>query len=249
MRVPRDFYLNFFIIIAFNFVSSYAKADDKITVVTENWYPFNYLDKEGNIVGESTDIVKKILSDAHIDYSIDIYPWKRSMNLARTRPNVLIYSILRTPIRENLFHWICPISRKINHQVYKLSSRKDIVVKVDEDIKKYSLSLTRGTFPHQYMQSLGLIDGVNLQVTSENDINAKMLIKGRVDLIVEIESAIYPILKAQGLKPDYITPLISISSKNNPDNCMAINKQTPIDLVERIRQSHNNIVMNKPEHH
>jgi len=246
MTIQRDFCLNLFILIAFNFFGSYAVADDQITVVTENWYPFNYLDKNGNIVGKSTDIVKKILSNANIDYSIDIYPWKRSMNLARTRPNVLIYSILRTPIREKLFHWICPISSKVKHQVYKLSSRKDIVVKSEEDIKNYSLSLTRGTFPHQYMQSLGLVDGVNLQVTSENDINVKMLIKGRVDLIVEVESAIYSMLMAQGLKPDYITPLITISLNNNPDNCMAISKQTPIALVERIRQSHN-IIINKLE--
>lgn len=78
-------------------------ANDKIQVVTENCYPYNYIDKNGIIVGKLTDDIKDILVFSGVDYSIEVYPWARALKLATTRPNVLIYSILRTPRRENFF--------------------------------------------------------------------------------------------------------------------------------------------------
>ena len=53
-------------LILFHISFAKAEAEEEITVVTENWPPYNYLDKDGNLVGNSTTIVNKILSDAKI---------------------------------------------------------------------------------------------------------------------------------------------------------------------------------------
>jgi polar amino acid transport system substrate-binding protein len=238
---------NFFSLIIFVlFASLWVKighANERIDVVTENWYPYNYLDDRGNIVGKSTTIVKIVLDDAGVDYSIELLPWTRALDLASTRPNVLIYSILRTPARETLFQWICPISDREVHQLYKLADRADIVVRTEQDIKNYSVSVTRETFLHQYMLELGLVEGENLQVTSDDSISALLFLAGRVDLLAEFESSLIRTLQKEGLNEDIVTPLFSLSPRTNPDNCMAFSMQTPTDVVEKVRRSHQKFIV------
>lgn len=37
-----------------------CKAKDTILIVTEEWSPYNYTNKKGEIVGSSTEIIKKL---------------------------------------------------------------------------------------------------------------------------------------------------------------------------------------------
>jgi len=215
----------------------------KLSVVTENWYPFNYLDKNGEIAGSSTERVKSILEFANIPFEIKLYPWQRSYSLARTQENTLIYSIFRSPIRENMFHWICPISSNNVHSVYKLSARDDIRINTKEDLINYSINVTRGTFPHEHFLGKGMKEGVNLQLTATNEANLSMLLKKRVDLIVEVESAIYQMVKDRGLPEDVIEKVYTSEEMNQVQSCMAISKGTPQHIINKIRQSHKTLYL------
>jgi polar amino acid transport system substrate-binding protein len=240
--ILRNFYLVIIVFVISSCMTNVAFADDKIQVVTESWYPYNYLDKDGNVVGKSTLAVKEILAAAGIDYSIDVYPWARAFNLAKTRTHVLIYSILRTPDREKFFYWFCPISNLESHQIYKLTSRDDIIVNVEQDIKKYTISATRDTFLHQYMLGLGLVDGVNLQINSEDTRATKMFFAGRVDLIADLESSMERTLTRKGLDKSIVTPLTLIPAERYPANCMALSKRSPINLVNKIAKAHQKFI-------
>lgn len=235
-----NFYV--FVFVTLNCIINVAFAHDKIQVVTESWYPYNYLDKSGNVVGKSTKTVKAILSATGIDYSIKVYPWTRAIKLATTRPNVLIYSILRTPKREKLFYWFCPISTLESHQIYKLTNRTDIMVNSEQDITKYTISVTRDTFLHEHMLSLGFIDGVDLQINSNDAVATKMFFAGRVDLLADLESSMERTLSTQKLAKSSVTALFSIPPQHYPANCMALSKQTPIALVHKIRQAHQDFI-------
>lgn len=221
----------------------YAKP--KIQVVTENWYPYNYLDQSGHIVGKSTKAVKQILTLAGMDYSIELYPWTRALKLAATRPNILIYSILRTPDREPLYYWFCPISAIEPHVIYKLTDRTDISVKTPQDIQKYTISVTRKIFLHQYMLSQGLVDGLNLQINSDDALGIRLFFAGRVDLIADLASAMERTLISQGLNKSVVTPLTSIGLENYSPICMALSKQTPIELVNKIKKAYQHISSKK----
>lgn len=231
----------FFVIIS-NCIINVAFANNKIQVVTESWYPYNYLDKQGVLVGKSTEKVKEILSATGVEYSIKVYPWTRAFKLATTRANVLIYSILRTPNREKLFYWFCPISSLEPHKIYKLTNRTDIVVNSQQDIKKYSISVTRDTFLHQYMLNLGFVDGVNLQINSDDAIATKMFFAGRVDLLADLESSMAHTLSTQKLAKSSVTALFSIPAQHYAPNCMALSKKTPIALVNKVRQAHQKFI-------
>lgn len=98
-----------------------------------------------------------------------------------------------------MFHWVCPLSSNNIHSVYKLSTRDDIKINTKEDLLNYSMNVTRGTFPHEHFLGQGMKEGVNLQLTATNDANLLMLLKKRVDLIIEVESAIYQMVNDRGL--------------------------------------------------
>lgn len=221
-----------------NCLVNLAFANDKVQVVTENWYPYNYLDQSGDVVGKSTTAVKAILDQAEVEYTIQVYPWTRALKLASTQPNILIYSILRTADREKMFYWFCPISTVEPHTIYKLTTRTDIVVNSVQDIKKYTISATRKTFLHQYMLNLGLIDNLNLLVNADDALGTKLFFAGRVDLIADLESSMDHALVVQGVNKSIVTPLITIPLQHYSANCMALSKQTPMDVVHKIKKSH-----------
>ncbi len=83
--------------------------------------------KNGKVVGYSTAIVEELLKRAKLPYEVNSYPWSRSYKMAQTLPNVLIFTLARTPERENEFQWIgAPAVRRL--YLYKLAARKDINV-------------------------------------------------------------------------------------------------------------------------
>lgn len=210
----------------------------EITVVTEVWPPYNYLSPEGEIVGLSTNAVKKTLAIANIPYTLNIYPWARSYNLAQQKPNVLIYSLFKTPMREKLFHWICPITLPIIHYVLKIGSRQDINIKTLEDLKKYRISVTRNTFPHEFLVQNGFIENKHFFIVADNLENLRLLLNNKVDFIIEAKNAINQRLIKAGYSPNHLTSVYELGLDVVGENCMALSLSTPQKTVDKIRSAH-----------
>ncbi|NMP31283.1 amino acid ABC transporter substrate-binding protein [Thalassotalea sp. M1531] len=222
-----------------------VEAEQSLQVVTEGWWPFNYVDETGELVGSSTVWVKSVLEKAKIPYHLDMYPWHRSYNLALKRKNVLIYSIFRSPKRESLFHWVCSLPEKPVNKIYKLSSRSDIVVKNNEDLHNYSVNVIRGAYTHDYLLSLGLTEERNIHLAADNDANVNKLLLGRVDLIVDFDHSIQRILKENGLQTNHVEVVHTF--KKDPKLCMAISKGTPQTTVDRIKNAHQALLEQNPQ--
>ena len=54
----------------------------------------------------SNQLVSDVLSVAGYDATISVVPWTRLVQLLDSQPNVLAFSMTRTPYREDLYHWI-----------------------------------------------------------------------------------------------------------------------------------------------
>ena len=227
-----------FFVLCLSALSYQGLAKDSVQVVTENFYPYNYLDENAQIVGQSTELVKQVLNNADVDFSLALYPWTRAMSLASDKPNVLIYTILRTPEREPDFHWICPVAPKRLHKLFRLQQRPDVVVNSLQDIKNYSIAVTRDTFLHKFMLQLGLIEGQNLQVTADDKVNITLFLAGRVDLLAEFDDSLSRTLIADNPQQSLMTPVFSLPADAYPEYCMALSKATPLELVEKIRAAH-----------
>lgn len=218
---------------------AFAEPNNKITVVTEEWPPYNYLSSSGEIIGSATEIVKNTLEHANVPYSLNMYPWARAYKNALEQPNVLIYSILRSPQREKLFHWICPLNT-IQYHFFKLSARADIQINSIKDVKKYTLGLIRGSYMHNYLKNLDFIEGEHIQVSGNNHANINLLLAGRVDVIIDTHENISVRLKTLPHAKKQLKAIYPIGTDiiSTPWTCMAISLKTPIKLVEVIRKSH-----------
>jgi len=227
--------------VVFIFCTALAQErdSDSMLVVTEEWAPYNYTKADGKIVGTSTVAVEQTLINSNIPYTLNSYPWVRSYELALNKANVLLYSTVRIPEREKLFHWVCPL-HSVEYFIFKLASREDIVINSLNDLKKYSTGISRGNFLDSFFEREKLLYGVHLQVTSDNQASFRNLINKRTDLIIYTQAYIDQQLSNLTFAPDYIRSAYKLNDdiNNHLELCMAISLKTPMVLVNRIRNEY-----------
>ncbi|MFC1617283.1 substrate-binding periplasmic protein [Candidatus Margulisiibacteriota bacterium] len=121
-----------------------ASCLDNYTILTEDFPPFQYIDKKGKLTGSSVellDLIFKELKSTKTIKDIKIYPWSRGYKLIRTKPNIMLFAMSRTPERNKLFKWAGPQIRT----VYCLIAKKDKKIKIKslKDITKYRIGVIR----------------------------------------------------------------------------------------------------------
>ena len=161
--------------------------------MTEEFAPYSYLE-DGKVIGYSTDIVRALLSRAGLDYELGVYPWARAFQIAKSKPNVLIYSIVRTPEREHEFQWIAQIAPRSVY-VYKLASRQDIHVKSVADLRPYRIGANRGDIVEDQLHQLGL----QADLAAQDESSLRKLLVGRVDVMVASEPLIKSLCASMGV--------------------------------------------------
>lgn len=203
----------------------------EITVVTEEFPPFNYME-DGEITGASTEIVRATLAKAGIQADIRIYPWARAYWMATEQPNVLIYTLARSPEREELFKWIGPIVPPIRAALFKLKERTDIVLTSLDDARQYQIGVVQNDGGHQILLQYGFEDEKNLFTVTKGDQNIRKLLAGRIDLM--FSDSLFVTMKAKelGLPVEQIEEAFLAMEV---ENYMAFSRQTPDDVVERVR--------------
>lgn len=217
------------------FITLSIISGQDITVVTENWSPYNY-ENNGVIVGISTEIVRETLKRAEIEADIRIYPWPRAYDMALNEKNVLIYTIYRNREREDKFKWIGPISMRSRHFFYKLTARTDIVLNTLEEAKEYTIGVLRDNYAHQKLIEEGFTESENLVVSRITENNIKMLMAGRIDLFPGDEIATAALIEKMELPPGIIEKSFLLFSEE-AKAYMAFNRHTPDQLVVRVRNA------------
>jgi len=209
---------------------------DPLRVVTEHWPPFNH-QENGEVVGLSSEIVRATLERAGLNYQIEVLPWARAYRRASQTPNTLIYTIARTAEREAQFKWIGPFAERRIH-LFKLKTRQDIQISRFEDLKAYRIAIYYEDATHQELLKLGFPPEQLALITAENS-NTLMLARGRVDLIPgnafslahQLEEPdMQGILNYQELEKAWLL-------FDQGGYYMAFNRETPDELVERVRQA------------
>jgi polar amino acid transport system substrate-binding protein len=79
-----------------------------LTAYTEEWAPYNY-SEDGTVKGIATEVLRAACEESRLDCKIIIVPWARALNTVTNTPNTLIYTIARTPAREDEFLWVGPL--------------------------------------------------------------------------------------------------------------------------------------------
>lgn len=213
---------------------SQTLASQNLIVVTENHPPVQF-EREGQVVGPSTEIVKEVLRLSGFAADIKIMPWARAYNMVQETPNTLIYSMLRTTGREAMFYWIGAVAQH-KGALLALHSRQDLIASTLEDAKQYLVGTVRNSYAHDFLLQQGFSEDNNLFLVATLDEEINLFINKRFDFILSDPDTIGFKLKELGLvyaDLDVITWVPQL----NKDLYLAANLQTNIKWLEKMQSS------------
>jgi len=209
-----------------------------LRVVTEDWAPFNYVDK-GQPTGLATEMVQKLLKDASISSAIEFLPWNRAYADSLREPNVLIFTMGRNAERESLFEWIFKVApREI--WLYRLTSRNDLAIKSLNDAHVFKL----GSGPTEDASTrdlvhAGFIIGKNLDSVQAGDpdiANLQKLLRGRVDFIAVNPVSIAFAARKIGVDMKQLSQAVPVNQEG-AGYWVAMNKGSDPALVQKLHAS------------
>lgn len=222
----------FFIIMGTYHCTIYATP--QLKVVTELWPP--YIINSAPVSGIVTNKVRHILDNSGLTYEINIYPWLRSYHLAKTTPNVLIYSIYKTPEREPFFHWFCPIHQATPIYAYKLASNLKDISSLSA-LKKTRIGVMRGDNNFNYLSSKGFSEDIQLDISADELSNVRKLMAGRIDVVIQSHDAIHYRLEQLSNHPVELVQGVNIHGLNSSTHCMALSKNSDKDIIESVQKA------------
>ncbi|MEK8033228.1 transporter substrate-binding domain-containing protein [Ideonella sp. DXS29W] len=210
-----------------------CSAAARLEAVTTDAPPFNMLDGAAPS-GFATDILREMSEAAGLELQIQFLPWPRALLYAKQNPNILIYTIARTPEREAQYEWIGPFAR---HQSFfwKLASRKDVRVDTLSDVRRYRVATVRGDAQTDLMLKLDIVDPALLQLVSDGDTPMRMLLAGRIDLVIANEIGIAWRMKQHGMSGTDVERTAMLM--DGAGYYFALGKGTDPALLARLRKA------------
>lgn len=192
-------------------IPAHANAAQQPLVVTEDLAPYNY--QQGReLKGPCNEIVLEILrrTTKGIPRGVRVLPWSRAYALARQVPNVALYSTVRSPEREHLFHWVGPIY----HDDLVMMRRRGSAVKAAnlEEAKKYTIGVMQDYAGEDLLRRNNFPKVHSLPGAPEQMVY--MLAHDRVDLWLESwPSGMYYAARA-GKPTGWIEPLFTVARED-----------------------------------
>jgi polar amino acid transport system substrate-binding protein len=187
----------------------------EITLVTENFPDFQYVDNNSQLVGRSLDKVKTALDNINIKYTILVDNWTVSYNAALRDENTCIFSIARMHNREHKFQWIAELEN-FESAIYALKSR-NIKINTLNDAKRYKIAVLRENYGHHYLLDNNFSESKNLLLIESLD-NIDELISTRydvLDLVVLGRKQFYHRVKNQP-KLKLLEPVFNLNDLTSP---------------------------------
>jgi len=208
-----------------------------LRVVTENFPPYNYLTAEGELAGVMNHIIQELLTRLDSKQPIEVLPWARAYQTALTEPNTLIYSIVKTPVREDKFHWLISfLSLDIN--VYSLPGTYKGKIKDLKEVQQQSIGIMRASSHENYIRQHFRRDKQHVTTNISYLHLYQMLQLKRLDLIVA-PSRLIRYLNQQQQTPVEKRPeaIFKLPFPFQKKLYIALSKKTPDHRVEKVKQT------------
>jgi polar amino acid transport system substrate-binding protein len=200
-----------------------------LTILTENMPPLNYVENDV-LVGPSVEIVKEIQRRVGSNEEIKVYPWARAYKMSLEQENVVLFGMTHTEARHDQFKWIGPLATKRDILVAKKGS--GIKINSLEDAKKVkSIGTLRDDTRERLLKSLGF---TNLEPVSDEQMNAKKLVLGRIDLWTYKIPGLRTVCELAGVDYNEMEEVYDLR-KINLD--IAFSKKTSDSIVQRWRSA------------
>ncbi len=221
------------------FVTVSAKAalpdDYEIVLLTENFPPFNMAADgknyaaDQNISGINAEIVREMFRRAGINYSLTLrFPWERIYKQVLEHPDQGLFSTTYTPEREPLFKWVGPLAST----GWVLLAPPDSPLRLSslDQARQYRVGAYKNDAVSQHLESKGF-EPLNSLRDKEN---ISKLMKGQIDLWATTDPVGLYLAKQEG-----VTGLTTVLRFNDAQLFLALNKETPDEVVSRLQKALN----------
>ncbi len=150
----------------------------ELTLMTEDYPPYNFPDKNNQPTGISVDIVRQIIKHTGDKDNITILPWARSYHAVLTQKNQVLFVMTRTKQREKLFKWVGPITSN-NWVIFAKKDFKGTISSLEQlKDKKYTIGTYKSDACETFLKNNGF---ENLSSVPDDILNVKKLINNRID--------------------------------------------------------------------
>lgn len=183
-----------------------AGAADLQLLADEN-PPLSFSDN-GQVKGLAVEVVQEIQRRVGNTNPIEIQPWPRAYRAASNEPNVGIFVMARTPVREELFQWMGPVSASRA----SLYGKRGLGIRITslEDAKAIErIMVVRDFYTHQLLQKLGF---TNLELVPKPETMVKMAVNDRTPVLFTSNATLPDMLEKAGAKPNDLELLYTVTS-------------------------------------
>lgn len=195
-----------------------------LQLFTEQYPPITFQDKQGNISGGATEMVRQILSKLNIPDNTILTNWDNAYNLATLNPRVVLFSTERTSQREDLFNWVGPIGR--NSANFYTKAGSSVVIDSLEGAKSLrAIGTCSSWFTEQLLKGEGF---TNLVSVPTPDRLVQMLMNGEIDATVFTDVTLNDVVSSAGYTVEQLSKQYLLTST---DFYIAISKGTESDIV------------------
>jgi len=213
------------------FAAEHKSMIEEVTLITEESPPFNMRRDENSknkklaIIGISTEIIRELFKRGNINYSLEIYPWKRAYKTVEENANHGLFSTYLTPERKPRFKWVGPIVAN----TWVLQGKKNRKLKIEtlEDACKYVIGGYRGDAIADFLEK----QGCNVQYTSYDHQNLLKMESGRIDLW-----ATGRFLGPYLAKKEDISDVVEVFEIKEAPLYLALNKSFPDSFVMKLNK-------------
>jgi len=170
------------------------------------WYPYQFYNKQNELVGLDIDIANAVAAEAGYRLKFTELPWKRHLQFIRTgvvdlamgtSPNEKRkkYSKFTLPYR---FEQVALFVRKNTHHQMPFSHLADIIG------SKFMIGAEDGYYYGEEFESLGSLDDFNAHISQSINLeqNMALLMKGKIDGVLADDIAMYAFAKKYQLLSD-----------------------------------------------
>jgi polar amino acid transport system substrate-binding protein len=206
----------------------------ELTILTENLPPLNYVEN-GVLVGPSVEIVKEIQRRVRSQEQIQVYPWARAYKMALEDENVILFGMTHTKVRQDKFKWVGPLATK--RDILVAINGSGIKINSLEDAKKVKrIGTLREDTRGRLLKRHGF---TNLEPVSDEQLNAKKLALGRIDLWAYKIPGLRTVCDLAGV--DY-TEFEEVYHLREIDLMIAFSKKTSDSIVQKWRDGFNEML-------
>lgn len=197
---------------------------------TEQMPPYNLM-QNGEVKGVATLFLKQVMQEygTFIDTKkIRLLTWSRAYEEALKDEQSILYSVAKTPQREELFQWVGPIDT----MQIGLIAKKSRAIKIDspKDLNNYKIGTMPRTATEDILKELGVMDE-NLDRFSHIESQLKKLEANRVDMVAFSYQAMEYLLHKLGFNQEEYELVYTLKKV---DLYYAFHKKSNEQMIERL---------------